>query len=112
MGEGFRFGYKAKGDTEALQQLGRDHGIAVSVVSLVSSGCTEGLETVRPTQLSVDCAPSHPNICLMTTDPIHSSESCIRPCLESKAATACKHAEALQPAAGVHVCCARLWERP
>ena len=73
VGEGFRFGYKAKGDTETLQQLGRDHGIAVSVVSLVSSGCTEGPETVRPTPLFVSCVdllsgfpPSHPNICLMT----------------------------------------------
>ena len=55
MGEGFRFGYKAKGDTEALQQLGRDHGTAVSVVSLVSSGCTDGPETVHPTMPFATC---------------------------------------------------------
>ena len=119
VGEGFRFGYKAKGDTETLQQLGRDHGIAVSVVSLVSSGCTEGPETVRPTLLFVDCVnalkdvpPSQPNICLMTADSIHSSESCIRPRWGCEAATACQHAEALQPAAGIHFCCARLRDRP
>ena len=55
VGEGFRFGYKAMGDTETLQQLGRDYGIAVSVVSLVSSGCTEGPETVHPTLSFVVC---------------------------------------------------------
>ena len=55
VGEGFRFGYKAAGGTETLQQLGKDHGIAVSVVSLVSQGCADGLETVRPTLPCVDC---------------------------------------------------------
>lgn len=47
VGEGFRFGYKAAGDTQMLQELGAAHSVNVSVVSLVSSACTEGAETVR-----------------------------------------------------------------
>ena len=46
MGEGFRFGYKAAGDTAALLELGAAQGLEVSVVSLVSSGCTDGPEKV------------------------------------------------------------------
>ena len=47
VGEGFRFGYKAKGDTQMLQELCAAQGVKVSIVSLVSDGCTEGPETVR-----------------------------------------------------------------
>ncbi len=47
VGEGFRFGYKAAGDTRMLQELGAAHSMDVSIVSLVSSGCTEGPDTVR-----------------------------------------------------------------
>ncbi len=39
VGEGFRFGYKAAGNTKMLQELGQAHGMDVSVVSLVASGC-------------------------------------------------------------------------
>lgn len=35
VGEGFRFGYKAAGDTAALQRLGTELGIAIKVVDLV-----------------------------------------------------------------------------
>lgn len=48
VGEGFRFGYKAAGSTKMLQELGRAHGMDVSVVSLVASACSEGPETVGP----------------------------------------------------------------
>ncbi len=47
VGEGFRFGYKAMGDTQMLQELGAAQGMDVSIVSLVSDVCTEGPETVR-----------------------------------------------------------------
>ncbi len=35
VGKGFRFGYKASGDTEVLQTLGAQYGLKVSVVDLV-----------------------------------------------------------------------------
>ncbi len=56
VGKGFRFGYKAAGDTQMLQELGTAHGLDVSVVSLVSSGCTDGPETVRIYTLMTDAS--------------------------------------------------------
>lgn len=41
VGEGFRFGYKASGDTSMLQELGQRYGIQVSVVQLVGSAAAE-----------------------------------------------------------------------
>ncbi len=38
VGEGYRFGYKAAGDTAALQELGSVYGVNVEVVPLLSSG--------------------------------------------------------------------------
>ena len=35
VGKGFRFGYRAAGDTAALEQLGRQLGLTVEVVDLV-----------------------------------------------------------------------------
>ena len=37
VGEGFRFGYKAAGDTASLLSLGQQHGLDVSVVDLVAA---------------------------------------------------------------------------
>lgn len=36
VGKGFRFGYKASGDTQSLLSLGRQYGLRVSVVDLVA----------------------------------------------------------------------------
>ena len=36
VGMGFRFGYKASGDTETLLSLGQHYGLSVSVVDLVA----------------------------------------------------------------------------
>ena len=46
MGKGFRFGYKAAGDTEALESLGAKYGLKVSVADLVERGATHGSEKV------------------------------------------------------------------
>ena len=37
VGEGFRFGYKAAGDTAALLSLGQQYDLDVSVVNLVAA---------------------------------------------------------------------------
>lgn len=36
VGKGFRFGYKALGDTQSLLSLGQHYGLGVSVVDLVA----------------------------------------------------------------------------
>ncbi|BDA40805.1 probable bifunctional riboflavin kinase/FMN adenylyltransferase [Coccomyxa sp. Obi] len=46
VGKGFRFGYKASGDTEALQTLGAQYGLKVSVVDLVQGDAKHGIEKV------------------------------------------------------------------
>lgn len=46
VGKGFRFGYKAAGDTDALQSLGEKYGLTVSVVDLVESESRDGNEKV------------------------------------------------------------------
>lgn len=46
VGKGFRFGYKASGDTEALQTLGAQYGLKVSVVDLIQGDDTHGIEKV------------------------------------------------------------------
>ena len=38
MGEGYRFGYRASGDTAALQELGGAAGLRVVVADLVDAG--------------------------------------------------------------------------
>jgi FAD synthase len=41
VGEGFRFGYKAAGDTQALLSLGQQYGLHVSVIDLVAASGAE-----------------------------------------------------------------------
>ena len=60
VGEGFRFGYKAAGNTKVLQELGQAHGLDVSVVSLVASGCSKGPEMVGPSPLLLNHISSEP----------------------------------------------------
>jgi FAD synthase len=47
VGEGFRFGYEAAGDTAALHMLGQQYGMKVSVVQLVESGSARGAVKVH-----------------------------------------------------------------
>jgi hypothetical protein len=48
VGKGFRFGYKAAGDTEALLSLGAKYNLDVSVVDLVERDAMHGSEKVVP----------------------------------------------------------------
>jgi len=48
-GSNFRFGYRAAGDTEALQRLGREKGLTVAIEDLVPAADTDG---TNPAQVS------------------------------------------------------------
>ena len=91
VGEGFRFGYKAAGDTAMLQELGASHGMQVSIVSLVSSGCAEGPATVRsnPTLVAtsdpdwhcINLSFTHLDFHYSTNEPCDADGSCLAYCL-------------------------------
>ena len=52
VGEGFRFGYKAKGDTRALQRLAAERGLAVRVVDLVQLGAADVDDAISSSKVS------------------------------------------------------------
>lgn len=53
VGKGFRFGYKASGDTESLLTLGAQCGLSVSVVDLVHGDAQHGNEKVAHAYFSI-----------------------------------------------------------
>ena len=60
VGKGFRFGYKAAGDTEALLSLGAKYRLNVSVVDLIERDMIHGSEKVSLcTLLQILFIPCH-----------------------------------------------------
>lgn len=62
VGEGFRFGYRAAGNTDSLRSIGKDLGLVVNVVDLIKLSATRNESPVSSSKVSCSSSLATPQL--------------------------------------------------